>query len=260
METMSHSRAKTLGDCGHKYFLKYREQVPEKPSIALVGGSAFHKWVEDYELSKLGGDQPGLWSNYVEAALDADVFASGLPPEQFKVSGRKSKARPDGETLGVWLSDLGPQMIADYTRFDWGNWEIAPVLPNHTTGNLTAGIEYPLQLEQPRWQGYVDQVRRDRRTGNLMVLDVKTGQRLYLPSTQLEEYGAAARMLGIKVWYGGWYMARKAEFTYTPLRWSAELFTRYVNDHHTISTSGVFLPNVGDHCAWCPVRDHCQFV
>lgn len=259
METMSHSRAKTLGDCGHKYYLKYREHVPEKPSIALVGGSAFHAWVEAYERDKLGGDPVKPFPVYLDEALGQQVEATGLPVEDFKISGRKSKARPDGETLRVWATELGPEMVELYRQFDWGRWEIAHTIPNFE-GGLTAGIEYPIKLDQPKWQGFVDQVRRDKITGNHMVLDVKTGQRLYLPSTQLEEYGAACRMLGLQVWYGGWYMARKGEFTWTPLRWSAGLFTQYVTDRHTVAEGGIFLPNIGDHCAWCPVRDHCKYA
>lgn len=256
METMSHSRGKTIGECGHKYFLKYREHVPQQPAIALVGGKAFHAWVEAYELDKLGGDPVQPFAVYLDAALGEEIDASGLPAEDFKVSGRKTKARPNGETLGVWALELGPEMVELYRGFDWGKWEIAQL---GVGGEELPGIEWPLILDDPKWRGYVDQVRRDRKSGNLMVLDVKTGQRLYLPSTQLEEYGAAARLLGVKVWYGGWYMARKAEFTYQALRWSADMFTRYVTDRHTMTSSGVFLPNVGDHCSWCPVRAHCSW-
>jgi hypothetical protein len=259
METMSHSRGRTLGECGHKYFLKYRENVPEQPSWALIGGKAWHNWAQDYELSKLRGDQRGLWPHYLDAAVESEVFASGLEPKEFRAAGRKSKAHPDGETFSVWLNELGPDMIAKYEAFDWGVWKIATDLPR--IGEMSAGsaigIEYPLKLANPAWQGYVDQIRRDR-TGNYIAIDLKTGQRIY-KTTQLEEYGGGGRLNGIRISYGGYYLSRKAEFTWQPLRWSNELFVQYVTDRHTLSSSGIFTPNVGDHCGWCPVRDHCQY-
>lgn len=253
METMSHSRGRTLGECGHKYFLKYRENVPEQPSVALVGGKAWHQWAQDYELSKLGKAKLLSWQAYLmEATIDQEQ-ASGLERHQFKRSGRKSKAHPDGETLDVWLTELGPQMCADYEAFDWGVWKIATDLP----GDQPVGIEYALRLDTPAWQGYVDQIRRDR-TGNYIAVDLKTGQRIY-KTTQLEEYGGGGRLNGIRISYGGHYLSRKAEFTWQPLRWSNELFVQYVEDRHTLSSSGIFTPNVGDHCSWCPVRAHCTW-
>src|SRR3954469_7408527 len=253
METMSHSRGRTLGECGHKYFLKYRENVPEHPSWALIGGKAWHNWAQDYELFKLGGVIPHAWAYYLGQAAAEETIASGISADEFKVSGRKSRAHPDGETFDVWLNELGPDMIARYEAFDWGVWKIATDLP----GDQPVGIEYALRLADPAWQGYVDQIRRDR-TGNYIAVDLKTGQRIY-KTTQLEEYGGGGRLNGIRISYGGDYLFRKAGFTWQPLRWSNELFVQYVTDRHTLSSSGIFTPNVGDHCGWCPVREHCSY-
>lgn len=254
---MSHSRGRLLGDCGEWFRLKYREQVPEQPGWALIGGKAWHQWAQDFELAKLGGDIPHSWAFYLGDTTAREVEASGIPANDFKVSGRKTKAHPDGETFAVWLNEIGPAMIEAYKAFDWGVWKIAHTIPNGQ-GGLTAGIEYPMHLDQPRWQGYVDQIREDR-AGNLLVLDLKTGQRIY-KSTQLEEYGAAGKMLGLRTVYGGYYLARKAEFTHAPLRWSTQQFTTYVQGRHQLAESGIFVPNVGDHCGWCPVRDHCSYA
>lgn len=259
---MSHSRGRLLGDCGEWFRLKYREQVPEQPGWALIGGKAWHQWAQDYELFKLGGVVPHSWAFYLGQAAAEETVSSGISADDFKVSGRKTKAHPDGETFEVWLNELGPQMIADYEDFDWGVWKIAHIRDfdknRAEPGGLVPGIEYPMKLDQPRWQGYVDQIRQDR-AGNLLVLDLKTGQRIY-KTTQLEEYGAAGKLLGLRTVYGGYYLARKAEFTHTPLRWSAQQFTTYVEGRHQLAESGIFVPNVGDHCGWCPVRDHCSYA
>lgn len=254
---MSFSRGNALGGCGERFRLKYREQVPEQPSWALVGGKAWHQWAQDFELAKLGGDIPHAWAYYLGQAAVDEMESSGVPTDEFKVSGRKTTAHPDKETFSVWLDEIGPDLIAKYEAFDWGVWKIVPLLPS-ADGNHRPGIEYPMLLDSPRWQGYVDQIRQDR-AGNLLVLDLKTGQRIY-KSTQLEEYGAAGKMLGLRTVYGGYYLARKAEFTHVPLRWNKAQFTAYVNGRHALAESGLFVPNVGDHCGWCPVRDHCQYA
>jgi PD-(D/E)XK nuclease superfamily len=252
-ERMSHSRGRTIGECGHRYFLKYRAQVPEAPSWALVGGRAFHSWCQDYELAKLGGDTPHHWAYYLGMAVGDEVESSGTRPESWRATG-KLKSRPNGEDFSYWLDELGPKMIELYQGYDWGDWRIAHTIPDGH-GGLTAGIEYPLHLDT--WHGYVDQIREDN-LGNLLAVDLKTGKRMY-KTTQLEEYGAAGKKLGLRIVYGGYYNARKGEFDHKPLRWTVEQFDEYVAGRHTMATSGLYLPNVGDHCGWCPVRDHCKW-
>jgi hypothetical protein len=249
---VSHSRGRVWGECLTKGALKYRLGVPEQPAWALVGGKAFHNWVEACELCRLGGDTPGLWSDYLDKAVADEEQATGITSADFRVTG-KIKSRPDGENGWYWLTDLGPRMIELYTRYDWGEWRIAHTIPNFQ-GGFTAGIEYPLVLDN--WHGYVDQIREDKH-GNLLAVDVKTGKRMYR-TTQLEEYGAAGKKLGLRIVYGGYYDARKGEFERKPLRWTVDMFDRYVAGRHWLQDNAPEdVPNVGDHCSWCPVRDHC---
>lgn len=254
-ERMSHSRGRVIGECGHRYYLKYRAGVPEQPSWALVGGRAFHSWAQDFELHKLGGDLPHSWAWYLGTAAEAEMESSGVSTGDFRVTG-KLKSRPDGEDFGYWLHELGPKLIELYQGFDWGEWKISTGLPDTDGKPVWPGIEYPLLLDN--WHGYVDQIREDK-LGNLLAVDLKTGKRMY-KTTQLEEYGAAGKKLGLRIVYGGYYNARKGEFSHKPLRWTTEQFDQYVEDRHILATSGLYLPNVGDHCGWCPVRDHCSWA
>ncbi len=255
-ERMSHSRMRMIGECGEKARQKYVLNTPERPSVPMVAGKAVHNYIQDLELYRLDlvSEVPEWWE-YLHAEVNRTELETGVPAEDFEVRGRKTKDRPDKETLIVWATDLGPDIIKRYEEFDWGDWAIA-MLPG-PGGELVPGIEYPIRLDEPYWHGYVDQFRIDR-YGNVMALDVKTGQRIY-KTVQLEEYGAVARMLGVRCVYGGYWDARKGEFTHRPLSWDTDTFVQYVEGRRTAFELGIYLPNVGDHCSWCSYRDACKF-
>lgn len=112
---MSHSRIDTLSGCGEKARLKYDLEVPELPSIALVGGKAFHAWAEDWVLYGLDGvEEPAPWWGYFESELMRAEGDAELNRSHFKVTGSRTKALPDGETEQVWREDLGPRMVNSF--------------------------------------------------------------------------------------------------------------------------------------------------
>lgn len=265
--TLSHSRAKQYAECGWKYKLIRVDKTPEPPSVALAAGSAFHKWAECHDRTlvepKIGRVQPGSWefAEYFAVELAALAEGSGIEPADFRVSGRKTKDRPSGETIDYWSEELGPLLCQKYIEHRWPNgWSLCTDLPPDSAEN-TVGVEYHVRLDLPglRWQGYYDRIFVDQ-FGNLVVVDLKTWQRPRL-STQLAEYMVAGQMLGLRTVFGAYYNARTGELG--PVRactWDEQTFRDYVAANSLGIESGLFIPNVGDHCGWCSVRETCEFA
>ncbi|MGH7867285.1 MAG: PD-(D/E)XK nuclease family protein, partial [Candidatus Dormibacteraceae bacterium] len=137
--------------CGHRYKLRRVDGVPSKPSMAAVGGSAFHKWTELYDGCRIDYDPHWKlsiddWENCFLIAVKEQEEKSGLPYTQFKVSGKVTKATPNKEDYDWWLIG-GWDMCCKYV--DWRskvNTTIATDLPPDEDGN-TIGIEWKLNVE-----------------------------------------------------------------------------------------------------------------
>lgn len=253
---LSPSRGAKYSKCGEAYRLGYVERVPELPSLALIGGRAFHSWGHDVEFTRVIREFRTVepFAVYFEAELAKAEEESWLDRSQFKTSGRKTKDRPNGEDIAYWRDVLGPQMCELFLAQDWDGWQVATDLPPDSTGN-TIGLEYHLEI--PGWQGYVDRIDKDA-NGNLRAVDFKTGQRFY-PSTQGEEYQVAGRIAGLPVWYFAYYLARKGTLETKMSTWDVNTFEEYqALQRHGIET-GFFPPNPGEHCGWCSYAPHCRF-
>ena len=53
-EHVSYSAFTTYVDCGFQYYLTRLLMIPEKPSVWSVGGSAFHRATELWDLENAG--------------------------------------------------------------------------------------------------------------------------------------------------------------------------------------------------------------
>lgn len=252
---LSPSRAGKYGKCGYEYKLHYIDKVPEIPSVALLGGSAFHDWAEDHERYKLGHDvvvsPPEV---YFAERINLAELESGVRREEFKRSGRVTNTHPDKESIEVWREEILPMMVATYLDYDWGDWQVATDLPPDSTGK-TYGLEYRVAV--PGFQGYVDRIDVDK-LGNLRFVDYKTGQRVY-PSIQLQLYMVAGQIMGMRSFYAAYYNARKGTLDQTMCKWTQLMFHEY-NEVISIGIkSELYVPNPGDHCGYCSVADHCSF-
>ncbi len=252
---LSFSKADQYGSCGEQYRLRRVEKVPEVPSLALIGGSAWHDWAEEFEMLRLGiHPGPDPFESWFEHHLAKAELESGLDRQFFKASGRKSTAHPNKEDVAVWLSELGPDMCAKFEAFDWGDWQVAEDLPPDSHNN-TFGLEYHIEVDG--FQGFADRIDKDKH-GNYRVVDYKAGQRIY-PSIQLQLYMVALQKLGVRASYGGYYHARKGELTVNPVRWRHIDFDQYLDLTRRGIDQEFYLPNPGEHCGWCSVSAHCAF-
>jgi len=252
----SYSAFDTYQQCGEKYRLSRVLAVPEEQSWWLIGGSAFHTASEWWD----AGDDHTL-DNIWQAAWDKateDLDRS----KPIRAGGRATKAHPDKENEAWWM-EHGVVMLTDYVKWrETSGWEIY-------TDNDTPFIEWEFNISIPRndadevvLKGYVDRVFVTPE-GELVVVDLKTGNTIPAASTQLGVYAVAlAQRGGINPLLGSYYMARKGETTqlrslahYTPdmLAYWIGSFVDSVRDER-------FVPHVTAMCGTCSVAQYCYAV
>ena len=62
----SYSQLETFMLCGEQFRLTRRVGIPEKPSVWLVGGSAFHTFTEHLDLDTMSGSIENTWRDAFE--------------------------------------------------------------------------------------------------------------------------------------------------------------------------------------------------
>jgi CRISPR/Cas system-associated exonuclease Cas4 (RecB family) len=260
LQRMSPSRAAKFGQCGEQYRLAYIEQVPRRPSIAALGGRATHTCLEETELYRLGR---GVDYREFPVVFDEELARaeeeSGLSRDQFKVSGRKTKALPNGETIDYWREELGPWMVAATLNYDWGDrWRIADgdELPPDRNGKQV-GLEYEVEIDGV-FLGIIDRLEIDQ-FGNFRAVDYKTGRAR--KTVQLQQYMSALKMMGVRCNYAAYFYTRKNELSEVKTSaWSEDTFMEFQSRYQVAIEDKRYVPVPGDHCSWCDVRDHCAFA
>lgn len=260
----SHSSFEDYATCGYKFKLRRIEKVPQVPNMAAVAGKAFHSWTEDYDTQETDEDRAliaGFWETYLEAAVAEEEESSGIERDRFTTFGRKTKERPNKEDFLVWRDEIGPDLVEKYVAWA-GNHDltIAQDLPIDSNGK-TFGVEYELKFHigQVEELGYADRVVYDV-DGNIGVVDIKTGRER--KTTQLPLYLIALQKKGIPAVWGAYYLARTGKMTkpWFPTLWDERRMSFLHEQAAAMQAAGFYLPNPGDQCGWCSVRDHCQFA
>jgi hypothetical protein len=262
----SHSGYQDYAECGWKYKLKRVEKVPQRPYLAGPAGTAFHAWTDVYDREFVAGNTitpyaADLFHEAFEVALKEEEEKSSVSRDQFTVSGRPTKDKPNGEDIAYWRDVLGPELCRKYVTYrENSDTTIAQDLPQDANGN-TVGIEYELSysIGQVRVKAYVDRVEYDI-DGNLIAIDTKTWARKRL-TAQLPGYVIGLQKAGIKAVGGAYYEARKGVLS--PVQfftWTEGTLSYLYEQAAVMEAQGLYLPRVSDDCGWCSVRDHCQFA
>lgn len=273
---LSHSKVEDYLRCEELYRLKRVEKVPTRPSVWLVGGSAFHTWTEkrdqgqidDLGLIRVADADDGTaryeeaWKHLFDAELAARQAETEVPVAEWRTAGRKTKDKPHGENMEFWRNELGPQMCERY--IDWfdasSDLQILTDLPPDANGN-TVGIEYELSftIEGVEIKAFLDRVGVDSQ-GRTIVRDYKTGTRVP-KTTQLYLYMLGLLKKGVVATHGDYYMSRKGETT-EPVdltSWYESKMGRIYRPIAERIAAGQFVPHPGEACSGCDVFTHCQF-
>jgi hypothetical protein len=259
----SHSGYQDYAECGWKYKLKRVDHVPQRPYLAGPAGTAFHAWTDGHDREFMRGEglDETYWPDYFELALTEEEENTGVSREDFTVSGRPTKDKPDKENLAYWRDVLGPELCRKYVVYrENSDNTIAQDLPQDANGNTT-GIEYELSysIGQVKIKAYVDRVEYDI-DGNVIAIDTKTWSRKRI-TAQLPGYVIGLQKAGIPAVGGAYYEARKGALS--PVQffaWTETTLAYLYEQAATAEAQGLYIPRVSDDCGWCSVRDHCQFA
>lgn len=180
------------------------------------------------------------------------------PDANWRAGGRKTKALPNGEDANWWLAN-GTAMVTAYYR--WRS--LNPNISIWYTPNGTPAIELEVNMrleDDTMVKGYIDRVFQDFDSGELLIVDLKTGKNTPGP-IQLAVYNLALQhTFGLTAKFGAYWMAREGtlDTIHDLTRLPPNMVSRWFRDVNKSLNAEIFVPHVGMmSCGWCGVKDHC---
>lgn len=206
------------------------------------------------------------WAQVWAEKVNAVERSTGVPADDWRIGGRRTKANPEGENLGWWQHE-GLRQVESY--IDWyrkSNWQIA------TMPDGKPGIEWEAEVVfgSSRVRLIVDAIYiannapwMDATPEQMVIVDYKTGSRTPAGAIQLGLYASAVEQAyGIRPKWGAYFMSRKGTLDdlidLSP--WSVDFFAYEFDAMQAFMDTGYFPPSVGDHCGYCSFRDYCVAV
>lgn len=198
----------------------------------------------------------GTWESTWYRLKDAQRASTGQEEALWRAAGRATKANPDKEN-GNWWFTAGREMLDKWVAWrtgshGWKLWE------NDGIPAIELGLN-------PVLGGVTVQMHIDRvmvtPDGELVILDLKTGQRTPSSDLQLAFYAAGLeKMLGVRPKYGTYWMAR--EGTTSPLVeldfYKTEMIEEMVAEFDKARQAHLFIPNL-NNCKMCDLTDKCKW-
>lgn len=270
LERLSYSTLSKHDACPKKLYLTKAAGYQGRPSWAGVGGRAAHRLFEEYDRAWCPG-----WSEawdkrageiFSEAIRD-EHEKTGISPEEWRISGRASKAWPNREDNTWWHAHL-PAMGKLYA--DWR--EAHPNLVGWITPDGEEAVELEIKMQLPGvgtpYLAFIDKIFQDAsRGGALVVVDYKSGSMPPEDLTQLIAYASLVEIrYGVRPEFGGIYSARKGALIpifrdgleLMPLTHvSTETWIKGVQARERLISTGEFPARPGRHCTWCDVARAC---
>lgn len=198
-----------------------------------------------------------VWKEAWEGQKASQIASTGQETALWRAGGRATKANPDKEN-NVWWESAGHDMLNKWVTWRTGShgWKL------WSDTNSIPAVEIGLN---PVLGGVTVQMHIDRvfitPEGELVILDLKTGQRTPSSDLQLAFYAAGMeKVFGIRPKYGTYWMAR--EGTTTPLVdldfLSTDKIEEMVGDFDRARKAHLFIPNL-NNCKMCDLTDKCKW-
>jgi hypothetical protein len=241
--------------CGEAYYLERIAKAPATPAAWLAQGIAVHAALEHWEKSARTATIPDClnifedsWTGYTRPALEKADVGTWLT---------------GGRTLGVTDFEnryaRGQKQVEDYIFWAGAQKEMWRIL---TLPGGSPAIEIPFSIELSGVQivGFIDQII-ELRDGRIVVRDIKTGNKLPSSDRQLGIYKIAIQKeLNIGVRFGDFYMCKNVDTTPQKdlTRYSESVVGGWFKALDDAIISEQFVPNPGDSCRICSVKNYCS--
>jgi hypothetical protein len=255
---LSHSQLNDYLRCSKAYQLKRRQSAPSMPSVWLVSGVALHEAFETINRAQHAGvkvDINLVWNEAWARVYDRILSETTVPVDQWRKAGRESKEKPNREDLSWWFEEGRRQTHVYALWLNHCGWKIAeanglPAIELDVTADYGDGVEV---------KGFADAVFVTA-DGEHVVVDFKSGTRTPSSLTQLALYAVSlSKTAGLQIDKGAFYMTRKGELTAPEnlSRFNLAWFDRVFTNLGKAIDQDLFIPNVGEQCFMCEVRQSC---
>lgn len=252
---LSYSGLNTYNECGEKFRLTRIVKVPEMPGWALVGGRVVHTATENLDWLEMTGELRGpiTFKECFDEEIQRELNESGIPSDQWKISGRPSKTWPNKEDEAWWRYH-GQSFVDKYVlwrnRYPGTIWitpEGKPAIEIGINANI-GGVDVT---------GYIDRIfeEPDR---SLRIVDLKAGRTTPTSPLQLATYSCGLASDWPRPSRGSYFMARDGMLVgnYDLTLSLAQLEYEYGGAWRAIQ-QGYFPAKTGFMCGYCSVKDFC---
>lgn len=266
----SYSMVKSLLTCGEQFRLERVEKVESQPSTAAIAGKIIHTATE--AVDELLFENPfTVREDLADAWVDASFWATNKElealkgsqfedPKTWKSYGRPTEAKPHGEDIDWFLAVGIPDALASYVTWRLDSPWVVMRMPD---GSPAIELPFVVDTGGIPVRGYIDRVFVHRTTNEPLVVDLKSGMKPKNDS-QLAIYKKALESnLGKPFSWGAYYYGMKKGGQLTDLidlsYWTDEMLFDLYNPAEKAIEQGLFIPNPGDACFHCGVKQHCRY-
>lgn len=251
----SYSSVTQYMECGKKWYFNRVAKVPETPAWWLVLGSTVHKTTEIFDNGE-DIDSMGIMS-----VLDSEV-AKAVEKEPNMAAWQKTyydRAKTP-EEMYYDTFDKAQEFHERWVRWrDNDRYEIigveVPIETSFWFVDRDTSEEVEITLI-----GYVDRTVENQETGDLGIVDLKTGKSTPPTDMQLGWYKVGLEAQGGPPYsWGAYWKADTGDLTPRVglSRWDNVLVTDYGRGLTLGVWGNVFLPNLSTNCARCPFQRSC---
>lgn len=254
MAHRSLSQLSKYSDCSEQYRLLYVDKLGKfSPAAWLAQGSAFHMAVQGWEESGRSA-QFDIGREYaLRYDEEIESFKQREPNLKKWSHSFKTTTENDIETR----RELGLKQLQTYVDYAEDSGFVIKDIDD-----FTLAIEVPFEIEigGVTVKGAIDQILL--LPDGVEVRDLKTGNREQ-SHLQLGLYAyAVTKIFGWPVKKASYFYAKDGKLVTLTEKDLSRYSEKYLSDLFTTLEKGIqnniFIPNPGDSCLFCPVKDNCR--
>lgn len=259
-EHLSWSQVSEYARCSKAYQLRRLYEAPVTPATWLFGGSLVHTAIEMYNLALVAGESPDpevVWAAAVEKTTEEQALRNPVPFHEWR------KPFRGGLDIGGWIDTGIVHLEAWITFLADTDWSIARLADGTPLVEIDLTCEYGWGEEKFTVKGAADVVMQQP-SGELVLLDIKTGSKMPNNFLQLGLYSCSMERLGMpKPPLGGFFSTKTGSLVgiNSMLQYRGEYFDDLLTRTREGIHGGVFTPAlVPDVCRNCDVASACFAV